>query len=250
MFIEIKYDRIKPFYLNKKQKLKLQLGISKYGFDWTHSNFDWYKKFVKRRLRNSQQDLCCYCRRLLKHDKGPVEIEHVINKSKSGRYDYFTFEIKNLALSCKDCNNGKGVKSVLMTAWPGSNYPKNGDAFKWVHPYFHKYSDHIIIHHSWVYEANGGSENGFAVIEKCELKDLEGKEKKNRIAIVGRAKNFEDALKRVLSFSSEVTLDRLCRELSPLLVVLMEGKADLNRVEEAIRKADAEMKRIAAEANA
>ncbi|GER20087.1 HNH endonuclease [Variovorax boronicumulans] len=211
--LPIYYERIERVWLQKASKVRLEGSIASHGYDWNHSSFKWLKVTLKNRLRKRQQDRCCYCRRALLFNKGLVEIEHILDKGR-GKYERFTFELRNLALSCKDCNNAKGTKSVLAGALSNVDpYPENASAFLWVHPHIHQYSEHIIIHQGWVYEAKNRSKEGLAVIEKCFLKDLRSKERKNREVLVGGALDMKDAVLRAASMATDVGVDKLCREL-------------------------------------
>lgn len=247
--INPKFENIAPIVLSAAQQAKLKAGVTKYGHDWKHSNFDWLKDILKTELRKLQSDRCCYCRRILRFDKGPVEIEHVVNKARNGDYEHFTFETKNLALSCKDCNNGKGQKKVLRVALAAhSPYPTAAVSFLWVHPYFHKYSDHILIHEAWVYEAIGRSPEGFAVIKNCKLADLWDKERRNRQALIESAENLSAGLQKAVGMVEEIGLDELCKELAPMLVTLMGSGGNIAKAEGALRSVHAKIQEIASDA--
>lgn len=215
------FERVERIWVAPANQTRLANGIATYGYNWTHSNFDWLKIMLQRKLRLRQQDRCCYCRRALVFDKGHVELDHIIDKgSNKGQYERFTFEIRNLALACKDCNNNKGTKAVLSTALSvAAEYPKKTTAYVWVHPHIHKYSDHIIIHQGWVYEAKNGSAEGHAVITKCMLHKLKDKERANRRVIVSGAKDLKVAVARAVGLVGEVGLDSLCRELGDQLAL-------------------------------
>ncbi|WP_157956621.1 HNH endonuclease [Dyella sp. C11] len=209
------FERIERFWLAPPHKARIAGGVTAYGYQWNHSNFDWFKTLVNDRLRKRQKNRCCYCRRPLVFDKGHVEIDHIVHKgSTNSPYARFAFEAQNLALSCKDCNNNKGKKTVLARAIrAGSNYPKQAKAFSWVHPHFHRYSDHITIHQGWVYESKNKSPEGLEVIRKCMLDKLAGKELANRRVIVDGAADLKAAVIRAVAMVEDVGLERLCREL-------------------------------------
>lgn len=247
--INPKFDSIAPVALSAAQEKTLSAGIAKYGYDWKHSNFKWLKELLKPELRRRQSDRCCYCRRILRFDKGPVEIEHIVNKARNGENAHFTFEPRNLALSCKDCNNGKGQKKVLRVKLAARGpYPTAAASFLWVHPYLHSYSDHILIHEAWVYEAKGGSPEGAAVITKCNLAELWDKERLNRQALIESAENLPAALQRAMGMIEDVGLDGLCRELAPMLVTLMGSGGNISKAEGALRSAHAKINEVANDA--
>ena len=247
--INPKFENIAPIVLSAAQKTRLRTGIATYGYDWKHTNFGWLKELLKTELRKLQSDRCCYCRRILRFDKGPVEIEHVVNKARNGDYAHFTFELRNLALSCKDCNNGKGQKKVLRVALAaGSAYPAAAANFLWVHPYYHTYSDHILIHEAWLYEAKGGSPEGVEVITKCKLAELWDKERRNRQALIESAESLPAALRKAVGMVEEVGLDELCKELGPMLVTLMGSGGNVAKAESVLRSAHAKIQEIANDA--
>lgn len=213
--LSVHYERIERIWITSGTKTKLDACIVAHGYDWTHASFAWFKKLLHKRLRLRQKDRCCYCRRPLVFDKGRLEIEHIVDKgSNKGTYKRFTFELRNLALACKDCNNAKGTKRVLVAALPpAAPYPGRADEFIWVHPHFHRYSEHLIIHQGWIYEARNGSKEGLAVIVKCFLAELPAKERANRRVLVSGASDLNDAVAKAIGMAGEAGLDALCHEL-------------------------------------
>jgi hypothetical protein len=237
--LPVHFERVERFWLAPVYKSKIAAGIALYGYAWTHSNFDWLKVLLNERLRGRQSDRCCYCRRALVFDKGHVELDHIIDKgSQNGMYARFTFEARNLALACKDCNNNKGTKPVLANPLaPNSPYPQHPRAFLWVHPHLHEYSDHITIHQGWVYEAQNASLDGLAVIRKCNLDKLRSKERENRRVLVDGAANLKDAVARAVGMVGDVGLDNLCKELGSHLSKKWKS-ASCAEVQQAIRDAN------------
>ena len=235
-----KFEKIDEIILTREQRVRLKNGISLYGYNWEHSNFNWFKKYLNKELRRRQCDRCCYCRRPLLFKKGVVDIEHIIVKgSEKGKYAAHMFTVRNLALSCRDCNNNKGTKQVLRNSMlPVVVYPRSGARFTWVHPYLHNYSDHLTIHQGWVYEAKGQSPDGAAVIEKCMLFKLEDKERASRQVLVSAADTCEDAIVTAVGLVPEVGVDRLCIELAPHIHSMYKDK-DPKKIEEAIHAANA-----------
>lgn len=130
--------------------------------DWTKAIFNPIKQNIIAYLRIQQNNTCCYCKYQLGFDIKQVDIEHIIPKSE---YEKFTFENRNLALSCPACNTKKSTKPVLNNAI--SNYPTDGTNFVIVHAHFDEYSNHIDIINNCVFVAktNKGSET----ITFCEL---------------------------------------------------------------------------------
>jgi 5-methylcytosine-specific restriction endonuclease McrA len=70
---------------------------------------------MRRRLREAQRNLCCYCARHLAppHKGGKPQpasetIEHLRRKADGG-----TNHPDNLALACSECNSGRGAMDWL-----------------------------------------------------------------------------------------------------------------------------------------
>lgn len=102
-------------------------------------------KRIRRRLRDYLLQLsdfqCCYCRqRKLERHGMTWDIEHVAPKS---LYPQFLFNLKNLAILCKECNIAKGDKDTLLGG--GKAYPNSGVGFSIIHPHYDDYDAHIEI---------------------------------------------------------------------------------------------------------
>jgi hypothetical protein len=229
--IDVKYEKVGRVKLRATTTAKLAYTINNYGYDWTHSSAAWYRRSILKRLRKQQKDCCCYCRRAINYNKGAYELDHIIDKgSLKKKYGRFCFELRNLALACKDCNNNKGVKSVLFKSLgPEAPYPVDKTAFNWVHPHLHEYSAHISIHTGWVYEAVDSCPLGLQVIQNCKLDELNAKELMNRRVHVMGAATFREAILRVSSYETEAGLDSLCREFgSRLAKKWKRGEAEID----------------------
>lgn len=130
--------------------------------DWSKTVFDSIKLNIVNHLRPQQSNTCCYCKYQLGFDIKQVDIEHIIPKSE---YEDFTFETRNLALSCPACNTKKSTKSVLTNVIV--NYPTNGTNIKIIHAHYDDYSNHIDIINNCVFVAT--SKKGSETITFCEL---------------------------------------------------------------------------------
>ncbi len=148
-----------------------------------------FRDGLKVSLRTAQGGLCCYCRRHL-HDDYAVHIEHFVDKDAYPRY---SFEIRNLALSCGTCNTNKNgyfsslkarlrsrlgyvgprlpmVPTVRGRLLPNAPFPNGSAAFRWVSPHFHDYSGHIELTNAWVFRRI--SVEGWRTIRGCKLNEL------------------------------------------------------------------------------
>lgn len=149
-----------------------------------------FKENIKTALRKAQFGRCCFCRRLMYHDYA-THIEHFVDKD---GYPAYTFEIRNLALSCGTCNINKNgyfstwgkrfsnrytVPGVPSTAYcpvlrnqifGNANFPTNSAEFRWVNPYVHNYSEHIEIKKGWFF--HGMTSEGKRTIRGVKLNDV------------------------------------------------------------------------------
>lgn len=147
------------------------------GSNWESKAMDVlkFKKRYKRFLRTAQKGLCCYCLRPL-GDDGDVDLEHILEKNV---VTIFSFNQKNLALSCGRCNTNKeatrkkinnfllrrirkkflvptnetietGIATWLMTPYV-SFLEIDNQRYRMFHPHFHKYSDHIEYIPGFIY---------------------------------------------------------------------------------------------------
>ena len=142
--------------------------------DWSKPMFDSIKKNILDHLRIQQNNTCCYCKYPLGFDIKQVDIEHIVPKSE---YEKFTFETRNLALSCPACNTKKSIKPVLKNRVV--NYPINGTNIIIIHAHYDDYSSHIDVVNNCVFVAK--STKGSETITFCELFRLSTVEQKVKI---------------------------------------------------------------------
>ncbi|HEV2714902.1 MAG TPA: hypothetical protein VGU64_06520 [Terriglobales bacterium] len=149
-----------------------------------------FKDGVKVSLRTAQLGRCCFCRRHL-YDDYATHIEHFVDKA---QYPDYSFEIRNLALSCGTCNIRKsahfsswaaryrfftrGFVGPLVPRSPvlnvqlksGDKFPVSQGDFSWVNPHVHDYSWHIKLTRGWVF--GGRSPEGRRTIRGLKLNDV------------------------------------------------------------------------------
>lgn len=131
--------------------------------DWDKPVFAQIKAHIIEHLRIQQENECCYCKRQLGFDIKNVDIEHIIPKSDYGK---FTFEPKNLALSCPGCNTKKGDQKVLRRR-NVTNYPRTSNNLTIIHAHYDRYCDHIDILNNVLYIPK--TDKGCETIKLCEL---------------------------------------------------------------------------------
>jgi hypothetical protein len=116
---------------------------------------------------------------------------------------------------------------------PTAVAPVRLDDIAALHPHLHKYSDHVIIHQGWVYEAKNGLVEGQALTTGCMLDKLSTKERDNRRVLIGGAKDLKDAISKSIGMVGEVGLDALCQEFGSKLA--KKWNSTPTEVEKAIR---------------
>lgn len=155
-----------------------------------------FKEHVWASLYKAQVGRCCFCRRTMM-DKTGAHLEHFVDK---GQYASFTFEIRNLALSCPTCNvrkNGRFAAlagrlqreakrsgralvprcPVLTTELvPGAPFPTGANDFRWVNPHVDAYSTHIDWSKGWVF--HGKTKKGLRTIRGVRLNEIAALEKR------------------------------------------------------------------------
>ncbi len=169
--MHIGYERIHPTPSYPAGLTAASLAI----FAWTSRakvvvNF---KTALKDALRATQQGRCCYCRRALS-DPMTTDLEHFVEKTV---HPWLAFEIQNLALSCRTCNSKKNETFLRLSSHlsrssraaakasvkvqrcptlvaplaPMAPLPTVSAAYRWVHPHFDNFSEHVTIQKGWVF---------------------------------------------------------------------------------------------------
>jgi len=101
------------------------------------------KKKIKRHLFHAGQGgYCCYCGHVLGEHKGSHDAEHCIAKNGKTK---LVFHTRNIALSCKSCNGGKGEVQtrILVLDDDADEVSEGGDKYRVVNPHFDKWSEHL-----------------------------------------------------------------------------------------------------------
>ncbi|BCX67947.1 HNH endonuclease [Pseudomonas izuensis] len=143
---------------------------SKTGDFWKNTHKGEYadvKEAIKEHYLKSQNYTCPYCKQyIVVGHLGVWDAEHIIAKDENPQ---FMFEPKNLCVSCKDCNGSKSNKEVLVKpSRTRRKFPEDPDDYKFCHPHFHDYAEHIrIIEVAGFYMPL--TEKGIALIEICGL---------------------------------------------------------------------------------
>lgn len=186
--ISIGYEQIDPVPV-----LPSNIVVAKlHGLPWGSGKkrVALFKDSLKPLLRAVQKGRCSFCRRLL-YDDYAAHLEHFIEHS---IHQGYRFEIRNLSLSCGTCNGKKNgyykslnglvnkraargglapikrspVLGVTLAA--NSALPLLSENYRWVHPYFDRYSENIEIQKGWIFV--GRSRKGHRTIRSVRLNDL------------------------------------------------------------------------------
>ncbi len=107
---------------------------------WSDDAVAAVKKEIKDHYIQEQNFRCAYCRQpMYTEHNGVWDAEHVISKKTKPE---FMFEPRNLAISCKDCNQAKSDQEVRKNHSKVS-FPTTSPEYIIVHPHFDTYEDHI-----------------------------------------------------------------------------------------------------------
>ncbi|AXI03267.1 hypothetical protein [Aquirhabdus parva] len=114
------------------------------GWACTDTEFVALKSKIKDHYIRVQSNRCCYCYHYYASNHHAIwDIEHILYKE---GYSRFLLEPKNLAASCKECNQFKHQTDVLVPVSRSfTRLPRSSARYKIVHPIFDVYLDHIDV---------------------------------------------------------------------------------------------------------
>lgn len=237
--INIGYEKIDPI---PELPVEIVLDDLK-GLEWGSGVkvVTMFKDALKPLLRNAQKARCSLCRRLL-YDDYAVHLEHFVEKA---IYVEYTFEVRNLSLSCGTCNSKKNgynrtlngiikkraerhkrpvVKhcSVLTTKIVGNTpLPVSPESYRWVHPYFDRYSDNIDIQKGWIF--TGKTRKGVRTIRSIKLNALAQIERR---ALIERLESRSGRLSMLLGATAELSNHRAGHIFKLVTRKLLERRND------------------------
>lgn len=109
---------------------------------WEHSSIKKLKSNIKKHYLKEQGNKCAYCQVWNPSTHGMVwDTEHIIDKDSSIEW---IFETQNLCVSCKDCNQAKGVKKVTKSD-SYISFPSKSNNYSIIHAHFDQYDKHIQV---------------------------------------------------------------------------------------------------------
>lgn len=137
------------------------------GSEWSDGRLKAVRKAVKDFCIDMQDARCCYCNRHLSSKNNLVwAIDHVMPRSS---YPQFSFDPRNLAASCPDCNIAKSDSNVLVGKRKRKRFPDKSAAYTIVHPHYDNFDDHLVIVRKYIYSPRKGSSKGKKTIIVCDL---------------------------------------------------------------------------------
>jgi hypothetical protein len=122
-----------------------------------------FKEHLRDDVYEKQNRKCAYCRLHIAKACWPSHREHIVYKDD---HPQWMFLPKNLCVSCYWCNKWKDTTEVLEDPLT-ETYPKTGDGFKIIHPFYDTYSEHIELVGDVLYR--GRTDKGKFTIETCHL---------------------------------------------------------------------------------
>jgi len=110
---------------------------------WDSDAFADLKQEIKAYLKRKTRYCCAYCRKnLLGEHEMTIDVEHILEKSEFPR---LTFEIENLAISCRRCNFQKNrIKDPHVEADIEPAY-RSSHAYRFIHPNLDNYFDYMGV---------------------------------------------------------------------------------------------------------
>lgn len=113
---------------------------------WDHSDAAPLKAKLRPYLLTRTAHCCCYCRREM-HEWHmlTIDTEHILPKG-NGLYPQFSFELRNLSISCKRCN--MSIKRSDTSFYIG-NLGEEGlfesEHYSFIHPNLDNVNEHLAI---------------------------------------------------------------------------------------------------------
>ncbi|MEQ1263853.1 hypothetical protein ABTE25_09045 [Acinetobacter baumannii] len=113
---------------------------------WSCKEFFYVKKQIKVKLKKEFDNTCAFCQRALAEDEDIIiDIEHVLAKHK---YVNYSFDIRNLVISCRRCNTGaqKGTRTdfinyLIQNDQYNASIDFSLDNYKFIHPKYENTRD-------------------------------------------------------------------------------------------------------------
>ena len=199
------FEQIGDIYKFSEEEKQKIADHYKCADDWTKDSLNNIKSSLRNHLLVWQLGQCCYCRQKIGCGQRESDLEHIVDKS--GHWE-FGFMPQNIALCCPACNSIKTNQEVLIDEKVNIlEYPTEGASFKIVHPYFDRYSDHILILAGSVYQSK--TVKGANLIAMCHLFRLASVEEK--------AKKLKMAQSKVCSlYNDELTDEERKRKIEEI----------------------------------
>lgn len=147
--------------------------------DWDDKSLKPLRDAIRQSLRESQNQKCYYCRRLISIERRNVgeAIEHFLDKSKP-YYRKWAFHPLNLVIACQPCNIVKSTKDLGDENIRNAKFlSSSAGSFRWPHPYYDSYTMNIRRAPGPVYSAIPGApkqHEAYKMISDLKLDSLPG----------------------------------------------------------------------------
>ncbi len=168
--MSIGYRKLRPVSWTAAEAARLEKLFTGLASEWQKKSLQKLRADLREHLFAKQNRRCAYCRLPISENLGNAEIDHIIPKELAPQFSYCKF---NLVLTCKRCNHRKhNHNPTNRSEWALhflSTCPLESSSYRWVHPFIHKYDEHIKVSAAWVYRPVHGSIKAKAVIDVCKL---------------------------------------------------------------------------------
>lgn len=149
--------------------------------NWEDEKLKYHRIDIADYLYNINNGQCFYCKSKISRNITKEHIEHIVDKDD---YPQFTYNPKNLTISCPNCNTSKGTKSVFKNNIDNNisydQYPYKTEEYSIIHAYLDNYEECMVP--GIIYEPFNKNEKGIYTIRICDINNpirVEEREKIN-----------------------------------------------------------------------
>lgn len=149
---------------------------------WKSDNLKELKSRIKQFHLTKQDEQCCYCKKEFHGEFSfDIDIEHILPKGHKS-FKRFMFHIWNLSVACKRCNMSIKREKItfISTLDEALKQPQSSQTYKFIHPNFDEYFQHIELVSEKVnnfkfikYNIINNSDKGIFTYDFFELMKLE-----------------------------------------------------------------------------
>lgn len=218
-------DIVKISYQPTQNENKTIDDIKKKGIvkeDWTskRKGIKSFKDNIRKHMFYQQGCKCAYCKMEMLLGCSNLQKDHIVPKNPHLEWMFLP---QNICVTCDKCNNNKSDIETLVDD-SVVEYPSESIAFKIIHPFFDKYSEHIEIIDDLVYKAK--TEKGKFTINTCKLYryDLAMDRARQKM----KSDNPESIKSKILSLIDDTeTKDTLEKEIDAIINLYKQNNLQL-----------------------